>query len=155
MTEAMSSAHRPQSALSAFDGAPVWLNSEPLTDAGLRGRVVLVDFWTYSCVNCLRTLPHLKAWDAAYRRAGLAIVGVHSPEFAFERVPANVGDAVQDLGLRYPVGLDNDFATWNAYANRYWPAKYLIDRTGRIRYTHFGEGEYETTEEKIRQLLGE
>ena len=141
-----------------FAGILEWLNTPrgaPLSLARLRGRVVLVDFWTYSCINCLRTLPHLKAWDAAYRRAGLTIVGVHSPEFAFERVPANVRDAVHDLGIRYPVALDNDFATWNAYANRYWPAKYLIDRTGRVRDTHFGEGDYEQIEAAIRRLLGE
>jgi thiol-disulfide isomerase/thioredoxin len=123
--------------------------------AQLRGRVVLIDFWTYSCINCLRTLPHLKAWNDAYRGAGLTIVGVHSPEFAFERVPDNVRAAVDRLGVRYPVALDNDFATWQAYSNQYWPAKYLIDRSGRLRYHHFGEGAYEETERVIRQLLGE
>jgi cytochrome c biogenesis protein CcdA/thiol-disulfide isomerase/thioredoxin len=141
-----------------FRGIAEWLNTpdgKPLTLAALRGKVVLVDFWTYSCINCLRTLPHLKAWDAAYRKDGLVIVGVHSPEFSFEHVPANVRTAVRKLGLRYPVALDNDFKTWQAYANEYWPAEYLIDRTGRIRHTHFGEGEYETTESVIRKLLGE
>ena len=116
---------------------------------------MLVDFWTYSCINCLRTLPHLKAWDASYRAAGLTIVGVHSPEFAFERVPDNVRSAVERLDIRYPVALDNDFATWRAYANQYWPAKYLIDRDGRVRFHHFGEGAYEDTERRIRRLLGE
>ncbi len=116
---------------------------------------MLVDFWTYSCINCLRTLPHLKAWDASYRAAGLTIVGVHSPEFAFERVPDNVRSAVDRLGIRYPVALDNDFATWRAYSNQYWPAKYLIDRDGRLRFHHFGEGAYEDTERRIRRLLGE
>jgi cytochrome c biogenesis protein CcdA/thiol-disulfide isomerase/thioredoxin len=140
-----------------FQGLERWLNTpngQPLTLAGLRGKVVLVDFWTYSCINCLRTLPHLKAWDAEYRDAGLAIVGVHAPEFAFERVPGNVRDAVDRLGIRYPVALDNGFTTWRSYENQYWPAKYLIDRTGRLRYTHFGEGAYAETEAIIRNLLG-
>jgi cytochrome c biogenesis protein CcdA/thiol-disulfide isomerase/thioredoxin len=136
-------------------GITQWINSEPLSLQQLRGRVVLIDFWTYSCVNCLRTLPHLKAWDEAYRDDGLTIVGVHAPEFAFERVPDNVRTATRKLGIRYPVALDNDFATWTAYANQYWPAKYLIDRSGRIRYHHFGEGEYEETESLIRRYLGE
>ena len=136
-------------------GIVEWINSEPLTLRQLRGKVVLIDFWTYSCVNCLRTLPHLKAWDAAYRDDGLVILGVHAPEFAFERVPGNVRTAVRKLGIRYPVALDNDFATWTAYANEYWPAKYLIDRNGRVRYHHFGEGEYEHTEQLIRRYLGE
>ena len=137
-------------------GIQEWLNTpggRPLALEELRGKVVVIDFWTYSCVNCLRTFPHLKAWDAAYRDDGLTIVGVHSPEFAFEHVPSNVRDAVRRLGLRYPVALDNDFATWNAYANQYWPAKYLIDRRGNIRYAHFGEGAYEQTERLIRRLL--
>jgi len=141
-----------------FRGLENWLNTpggKPLTIAGLRGKVVIVDFWTYSCINCLRTFPHLKAWDKAYRRAGLVIVGVHAPEFAFERVPSNVRSAVKRFGLEYPTAQDNDFATWRAYENNYWPAKYLIDKTGRVRYTHFGEGEYEETESWIRRLLGE
>ncbi|CAN5224683.1 cytochrome c biogenesis protein DipZ [soil metagenome] len=141
-----------------FRGLDNWLNTpggKPLTIAGLRGKVVIVDFWTYSCVNCLRTFPHLKAWDEAYRGAGLVIVGVHAPEFAFERVPSNVRSAVKRFGLEYPTAQDNDFATWRAYQNNYWPAKYLIDRTGRVRYTHFGEGEYDETESWIRRLLGE
>ncbi len=131
-----------------------WFNSEPLTLRELRGKVVLIDFWTYSCINCLRTLPHLKAWDEAYRSRGLAIVGVHTPEFAFEHVAANVGDAVKRLGIRYPVVQDNEFGTWNAFANQYWPAKYMIDRAGHIRYVHFGEGSYDETEALIRKLLG-
>jgi cytochrome c biogenesis protein CcdA/thiol-disulfide isomerase/thioredoxin len=138
-----------------LQGIAEWVNSEPLTLRQLRGRVVLIDFWTYSCINCLRTLPHLKAWDRAYRDDGLTIVGVHSPEFAFERVPDNVRAAVRKQGIRYPVALDNDFATWTAYANEYWPAKYLIDRNGRVRYYHYGEGEYDETEELIRRYLGE
>jgi cytochrome c biogenesis protein CcdA/thiol-disulfide isomerase/thioredoxin len=132
-----------------------WLNGPPRSIAGLRGKVVLIDFWTYSCVNCIRTFPHLKAWDAAYRSKGLVIVGVHSPEFAFERVPSNVQRAVTKFGIRYPVALDNDFGTWHAYNNQYWPAEYLIDRTGRIRHVHFGEGQYDETERAIRALLGE
>jgi cytochrome c biogenesis protein CcdA/thiol-disulfide isomerase/thioredoxin len=136
-------------------GISQWINSEPQTIKGLRGKVVLIDFWTYSCVNCLRTLPHLKAWDETYRDDGLAIIGVHSPEFAFERVPGNVRKAVDKLEIRYPVALDNDFETWTAYANEYWPAKYLIDRQGRVRYFHFGEGDYEETEQSIRRYLGE
>jgi cytochrome c biogenesis protein CcdA/thiol-disulfide isomerase/thioredoxin len=131
-----------------------WINSDPTSLGRLRGRVVLVDFWTYSCVNCLRTLPHLKKWDRAYRADGLTIVGVHSPEFAFEREPDNVRSAVRKLGIRYPVALDNDFVTWTNYANQYWPAKYLIDRSGRVRYYHYGEGEYEETERQIRRYLG-
>ncbi len=131
-----------------------WINSDPVSIRGLRGRVVLVDFWTYSCVNCLRTLPHLRAWDRTYRDDGLTIVGVHSPEFAFEREPDNVRGAVRKLGIHYPVALDNDFVTWTNYGNQYWPAKYLIDRSGRVRYYHFGEGEYEETERQIRRYLG-
>jgi cytochrome c biogenesis protein CcdA/thiol-disulfide isomerase/thioredoxin len=141
-----------------FRGIKLWLNTpggKPVSIAGYRGKVVLVDFWTYSCINCLRTLPHLKAWDRAYRSAGLRIVGIHSPEFAFEHVPDNVRAAVKRLGLRYPVGLDNDFDTWRAYRNDYWPAKYLIDRSGHVRFTHFGEGSYGETESRIRRLLGE
>jgi cytochrome c biogenesis protein CcdA/thiol-disulfide isomerase/thioredoxin len=141
-----------------FRDVTLWLNTpheQPLSLAALRGRVVLIDFWTYSCINCLRTLPHLKAWDAAYRKAGLTIVGVHSPEFAFERVPDNVRAAVKRLGVGYPVALDNDFATWRAYSNDYWPADYLIDKSGRIRDEHYGEGAYAETESAIRRLLGE
>jgi cytochrome c biogenesis protein CcdA/thiol-disulfide isomerase/thioredoxin len=140
----------------ALRGIAEWINTpgdRALTLERLRGKVVLIDFWTYSCINCLRTLPHLKAWDAAYRDEGLVIIGVHSPEFAFEHVPSNVRGAVRRLGLRYAVALDNDFATWQAYANQYWPAKYLIDRRGNIRYAHFGEGEYDRTERLIRRLL--
>jgi cytochrome c biogenesis protein CcdA/thiol-disulfide isomerase/thioredoxin len=136
-------------------GIVQWINSKPLTLRQLRGKVVLVDFWTYSCVNCLRTLPHLKAWDAAYRQDGLVILGVHSPEFAFERVPDNVRAAVRKLGIEYPVALDNDFATWRAYSNQYWPAKYLVDRSGRLRFHHFGEGDYAHIESLIRRYLGE
>ena len=138
-----------------FRGLHGWLNSEPLTLEGLRGRVVLIDFWTYSCINCLRTLPYIREWDDRYRAAGLTIVGVHSPEFAFERVAGNVRENTRELELRYPVALDNDFATWQAWHNQYWPAKYLIDREGHVRYYHFGEGKYAETEKAIRELLGE
>jgi cytochrome c biogenesis protein CcdA/thiol-disulfide isomerase/thioredoxin len=131
-----------------------WFNSAPLTIASLHGKVVLVDFWTYSCINCLRTLPHLKAWYAAYHKDGLEIVGVHTPEFAFEHVSSNVAAAVKRLGVTYPVVQDNRFRTWNAYANQYWPAEYLIDRTGKVRHVHFGEGSYGETENAIRTLLG-
>ncbi len=137
-----------------FAGISSWINSKPLTTKRLRGKVVLVDFWTYSCINCLRTLPHLKAWDAAYRKAGLVIVGVHTPEFAFEHVVSNVRKATKELGVRYPVAIDNRAATWNAYHNSAWPTEYLIDRRGRVREIKEGEGDYSGTEEKIRQLLG-
>ncbi len=138
-----------------FDGIVEWQNSEPLTIAGLRGKVVLIDFWTYSCINCLRTLPYIKEWYERYRDSGLVIVGVHTPEFAFERVPANVRENSDELGVTYPVALDNGYATWNAWGNRYWPAKYLIDRQGQVRGYHFGEGAYAETEEMIRELLAE
>lgn len=141
-----------------FVGISAWLNTpddQPLTLAGLRGRVVLVDFWTYSCINCQRTLPYLTAWDTRYRPLGLTIVGVHSPEFAFEHDIANVAGQAAALGVRYPIALDNDFRTWRAYDQRYWPAHYLIDRTGRVRQVHFGEGSYAQTEALIRQLLAE
>ena len=136
-----------------FQGITDWINTPPLTMQELRGKVVLVDFWTYSCINCLRTLPYLKSWDARYRSKGLVIVGVHSPEFAFEHDLGNVRSAVKRLGVRYPVALDNEFETWNAYQNQYWPADYLIDKSGRVRDVHFGEGAYAETEHKIRQLL--
>jgi cytochrome c biogenesis protein CcdA/thiol-disulfide isomerase/thioredoxin len=138
-----------------FAGIESWLNSKPLTLAGLRGKVVLVDFWTYSCINCLRTLPHLKAWDARYRRAGLVIVGVHTPEFAFEHVVSNVRSATRRLGVRYPVAIDNGYKTWDAYGNDAWPAEYLIDRSGHVREIKKGEGDYGGTERTIRALLGE
>ena len=138
-----------------FSDAGHWFNTPPLTMAKLRGRVVLIDFWTYTCINCLRTLPYLKAWDARYRDQGLTIVGVHTPEFAFERKESNVRGAIGRQGLRYPVVQDNAYGTWNAFGNQYWPAKYLIDARGRVRYVHFGEGKYEQTEAAIRSLLSE
>jgi thiol-disulfide isomerase/thioredoxin len=136
-----------------FRGVAGWLNSKPLTLKGLRGRVVLIDFWTYSCINCLRTLPYLKAWDARYRSKGLVILGVHTPEFAFEHDLGNVRAAVKRLGVRYPVALDNSYGTWKAYSNNYWPADYLVDQAGRVRDVHFGEGDYAKTERNIRLLL--
>ncbi len=123
--------------------------------AGLRGRVVLVDFWTYTCINCIRTQPYLTAWDSRYRDRGLTIVGVHAPEFPFEKDADNVETAIKRAGIRYPVVQDNDFATWNAYGNQYWPAEYFIDAEGRVRYAHFGEGEYDKKEQVIRDLLAE
>ena len=141
-----------------FVGNERWFNTKggaPLTLSELRGKVVLVDFWTYTCINCIRTLPYLKAWDRRYRADGLVIVGVHTPEFPFERDPDNVSDAIAQNGLRYPVAQDNEYETWDAYGNQYWPAKYLIDARGRVRYTHFGEGSYDQTEEAIRRLLAE
>jgi thiol-disulfide isomerase/thioredoxin len=142
------------SALAALDRAPVWLNSEPLTADGLRGRVVLVDIWTYSCVNWLRTLPYLRAWDERYRDRGLVIVGVHAPEFGFERDLDNVRRAAGELGVGYPVVIDNDFAIWRSFDNHYWPALYLVDGDGRVRFHHFGEGAYEEIERAIQQLVG-
>ena len=141
-----------------FVGNERWFNTpgdRPLTLRGLRGRVVLVDFWTYSCINCIRTLPYLKAWDAKYRKDGLTIVGVHTPEFPFEREASNVENAIQENGIHYPVAQDNEQATWNAYGNQYWPAEYFIDARGRVRYVHFGEGEYGEKEKVIRDLLAE
>jgi thiol-disulfide isomerase/thioredoxin len=150
----VSTTHPIHSDLSAFDRARVWLNSEPLTAAELRGRVVLVDIWTYSCVNWLRTLPYVSAWAERYRDRGLVVVGVHCPEFGFEHDLDNVRHATRELGVAYPVVIDNDFAIWQSLANRYWPAVYLVDRDGRIGYHHFGEGNYEETERAIQQMLG-
>jgi cytochrome c biogenesis protein CcdA/thiol-disulfide isomerase/thioredoxin len=141
-----------------FVGNDHWFNTpgdRPLTLRGLRGRVVLVDFWTYSCINCIRTFPYLKAWDQRYRKDGLTIVGVHTPEFPFEREAGNVEDAIARNDIRYPVAQDNEQQTWNAYGNQYWPAEYFVDARGRVRYVHFGEGEYGEKEQVIRELLAE
>ncbi len=141
-----------------FSDTEHWFNTpggRPLTLKGLRGRVVLVDFWTYSCINCIRTLPYLEAWDKRYRKDGLTIVGVHSPEFPFEREASNVEAAIAAEGIRYPVVQDNELGTWSAYENQYWPAEYFIDARGRVRYVHFGEGEYGEKEQVIRELLAE
>jgi thiol-disulfide isomerase/thioredoxin len=139
-----------------FTGITAWLNTpdgRALTIAGLKGRVVLVDFWTYSCINCQRSLPHVEAWNAAYARDGLTVVGVHTPEFAFEHVVSNVRQSAAQLGVHYPVAIDDNYGTWNAYQNNYWPAEYLIDASGHVRHVDFGEGEYSQTETFIRQLL--
>ena len=141
--------------LPSLSGAVAWLNSPPLTREALRGRVVLVDFWTYSCINCLRSLPYVKAWADKYKNAGLVVIGVHAPEFAFEKDLENVNNAVHDLGITYPVAIDNNYAIWNAFNNHYWPAHYFVDAQGRIRYHHFGEGEYDQSERVIQQLLRE
>jgi cytochrome c biogenesis protein CcdA/thiol-disulfide isomerase/thioredoxin len=141
--------------LPALDGLGPWFNSPPLTREQIKGKVVVIDFWTYSCINCLRSLPYIKAWDEKYRKDGLVIIGVHAPEFAFEREPANVAKAIQDLGVRYPVALDNQYVLWRALKNNYWPAHYFVDAQGRVRYHHFGEGDYEGSERVIRQLLAE
>ena len=132
-----------------------WFNSKPLTLQGLRGKVVLVDFWTYTCINCIRTLPYLEAWHEKYADKGLVIIGVHTPEFKFEENPKNVKKAIADFGLKYPIMQDNNYATWNAYDNLYWPAKYFVDAEGQIRSTHFGEGGYDESEKLIQQLLQE
>ena len=138
-----------------FKGIVQWLNSDPLTLEELQGRVVLVDFWTYSCINCLRTLPFLRDWNGKYASRGLTIVGVHSPEFNFEKDEANVREALTREQVAWPVAMDNDFATWRAYRNRWWPNKFLIDENGTVRYNHIGEGAYEETEHQIRALLTE
>ena len=144
----------PQSAPAPeFAGVERWINSPPLTLAGLRGKVVLVEFWTYACGNCIRVAPHVNEWHRRYRDLGLVVVGVHTPEYDAERVPANVEAAVARYGIRYPVALDNDYKTWNAYRNQFWPALYLIDRQGRVVYRHIGEGDYDVTDARIRELL--
>lgn len=141
--------------LPQLNGAVLWLNSPPLTREELRGKVVLVDFWTYSCINCLRALPYVKAWAEKYKSHGLVVIGVHAPEFAFEKIPGNVRRAVRDLDVRYPVALDNNLTIWQAFNNQYWPAHYFIDVQGRIRHHHFGEGSYDRSEKVIQQLLAE
>lgn len=138
-----------------LNGIADWINSDPQTIAQLKGKVVLIDFWTYSCINCQRTQPYLNAWYEKYKDDGFVILGLHAPEFAFEKVTENVQKAVIDANIKYPVALDNDLATWRAFENNYWPAKYLIDKDGRVRYTHFGEGDYAETEETIQKLLKE
>jgi thiol-disulfide isomerase/thioredoxin len=141
--------------LPGFEGATGWLNSEPLTTEGLRGKVVLVDFWTYTCINWLRTLGYVRAWAEKYADQGLVVVGVHTPEFPFEHDVDNVREAAKDMRVEYPIALDPDYAVWNAFANRYWPAVYIADGEGRIRHHQFGEGGYEECERVIQQLLRE
>ena len=150
----MASTYPVDRALSALDRAPAWLNTEPLAAESLRGRVVLVDFWTYSCVNWLRTLPYVRAWHERYGDDGLVVVGAHAPEFGFEHELENVRRATRELGVGYPVAIDNDFTIWRAFDNHYWPAVYLVDREGRVGFSHFGEGAYEETERAIQELLG-
>ena len=145
----------PGTALAKISGETLWINSPPLTPASLRGKVVLVDFWTYSCINCLRTLPYIKAWNAKYKDRGLIIIGVHTPEFPFEKDEANVRKAVKELGITYPVAMDNNYGIWRNFNNQYWPADYFIDATGHIRHHEFGEGNYDESEKWIRTLLEE
>jgi thiol-disulfide isomerase/thioredoxin len=141
--------------LPSLSGAVEWLNSPPLTSGGLSGKVVLVDFWTYSCINCLRAIPYVRAWAEKYTNQGLVVIGVHAPEFAFEKRLDNVRKAVADLKIGYPVAVDNNYAIWRAFNNQYWPAHYFIDAKGRIRHHHFGEGDYDGSERVIQQLLAE
>ena len=136
-----------------FTGIERWFNSPPLTMAGLKGKVVLVEFWTYECINCLHVMPHVKQWHQRYHDQGLVVVGVHTPEYDEERVAANVKAAIERFGIQYPVAQDNGYGTWDAYGNRFWPAMYLVDRDGKIVYRHYGEGDYDVTEARIRQLL--
>lgn len=136
-----------------FKGINAWINSPPQSVHGLRGKVVLVEFWTYSCINCVRVMPYVKQWHAKYKDQGLVVIGVHTPEYGHEKRLGNLRAATQRFGITYPVAQDNDYETWNAYGNRYWPAMYLIDQQGRIVYQHFGECQYKETEAKIRALL--
>jgi thiol-disulfide isomerase/thioredoxin len=141
--------------LPALTGATDWLNSQPLTAESLRGKVVLIDFWTFDCINCRNALPYVRAWAEKYQDQGLVVIGVHSPEFAFERKIDNVKRAVRDLGLNFPIAIDNNFTIWRAFSNQYWPAHYFVDAQGRIRFHKFGEGEYDRSEQVIQQLLKE
>ncbi|VVO94456.1 cytochrome c biogenesis protein DipZ [Pseudomonas fluorescens] len=142
-------------AMPSLNGAVEWLNSPALTNDSLKGKVVLVDFWTYDCINCQHTLPYVKDWAKKYAKDGLVVIGVHTPEYGFERIIDNVKDQVKKLGITYPVAIDNNYAIWRNFDNQYWPAHYLIDAKGQVRYTHFGEGRYETQEKMIQQLLEE
>jgi thiol-disulfide isomerase/thioredoxin len=141
--------------VASFDGAVEWLNSPPLTAEGLRGKVVLVDFWTYSCINCIRTIPYLRAWAEKYKDRGLVIVGVHTPEFAFERNVGNIRKAIDNFHIGYPVAVDSNFKIWRAFRNSYWPALYFVDASGQIRHHQFGEGGYDQSEKVIQALLAE
>ncbi|MGE8186549.1 cytochrome c biogenesis protein DipZ [Pseudomonas sp. NPDC086278] len=142
-------------AMPSLNGAVEWLNSPALTNDALKGKVVLVDFWTFDCINCQHTLPYVKAWAEKYRKDGLVVIGVHTPEYSFERIIDNVRDQVKKLGITYPVAIDNHYAIWRSFDNQYWPAHYLIDAKGQVRYSHFGEGSYAAQEQMIRQLLEE
>jgi thiol-disulfide isomerase/thioredoxin len=141
--------------LYSLSSATGWLNSKPLTEKQLKGKVVLVDFWTYSCINCLRAVPYIRAWADKYKDSGLVVIGVHTPEFDFEKESPNVQKAIQKYGITYPVALDSNQAIWNAFHNEFWPANYFIDATGKVRFEHFGEGQYEESEKWIQQLLQE
>jgi len=149
------STEAPPVVLPSLGGATEWLNSPPLTAADLRGKVVLIDFWTYSCINWIRSLPYVRAWAEKYKNHGLVVIGVHTPEFAFEKNVDNVRRAAKDMRVDYPIAIDNDYAIWRAFKNEYWPALYFVDAQGRIRHHHFGEGEYERSEMIIQQLLSE
>lgn len=144
-----------QGAMPSLSGATAWLNSPPLSEASLRGKVVLVDFWTFDCINCQHSVPYVNEWAKKYEKDGLVVIGVHTPEYPYERLIDNVRKHVARVGLNYPIAIDNDYAIWRAFDNQYWPAHYLIDAEGQIRYTHFGEGAYDTQEQVIRQLLDE
>jgi len=144
-----------QGAMPPLAGAVEWLNSPELTRESLKGKVVLVDFWTYDCINCQHTLPYVKAWAKKYEKDGLVVIGVHTPEYGYERIIGNVKDQVRKLGITYPVAIDNNYAIWRSFDNQYWPAHYLIDASGQVRYTHFGEGRYEAQEQMIQTLLDE
>ena len=144
-----------QGAMPPLAGAVEWLNSPELTRESLKGKVVLVDFWTYDCINCQHTLPYVKAWAKKYEKDGLVVIGVHAPEYGYERIIGNVKDQVRKLGITYPVAIDNNYAIWRSFDNQYWPAHYLIDASGQVRYTHFGEGRYEAQEQMIQTLLDE
>ncbi|MBB6485833.1 cytochrome c biogenesis protein DipZ [Rhizobium lusitanum] len=144
-----------EGSIPSLDGAVQWLNSEPLTAAGLKGKVVLIDFWTYSCINCLRAIPYVEAWAQKYKDQGLVVIGVHAPEFAFEKNADNVKKAIGELGITYPVAIDNNYAIWRAFDNEYWPGHYFIDAQGQVRHHHFGEGDYDQSERVIQQLLAE
>jgi thiol-disulfide isomerase/thioredoxin len=159
MISADPKAHGPNIAVEggfpSLSGAVAWLNSPPLTAEGLKGKVVLIDFWTYSCINCLRSIPYIKAWAEKYKDHGLVVIGVHTPEFAFECKVSNVQAAVFDLKISYPVAIDSEYAIWRSFDNEYWPAHYFIDANGRRRYHHFGEGDYDEPERVIQKLLAE
>ncbi|WP_088954547.1 thioredoxin family protein [Variovorax sp. HW608] len=138
-----------------FQGLDTWFNSQPLSLEKLRGKVVLVDFWTFDCINCLNHMPYVKEWHSKYKNQGLVVVGIHTPEFAYEKPAGNVRKAIERLGIEHAVAQDNEYKTWKAFGNQYWPATYLIDKNGRIVYSHFGEGRYGETERRIQALLAE
>jgi thiol-disulfide isomerase/thioredoxin len=150
-----SEAKNAQGAMPSLAGAVQWLNSPELTPEALKGNVVLVDFWTYDCINCRRALPYVKDWAQRYEKDGLVVIGVHTPEYADEHVSANVMGQVRQLGITYPVAIDNNYAIWRSFDNQYWPAHYLIDAKGQVRYSHFGEGRYDVQEQMIQTLLSE